>query len=101
MDEAFLLQRQEVSCLRALLLMEDFNHPDICWDSGMVGGRQSRRFLESVQDNSPWDVVDAPSMEVFKVGLTGDLGSLIFWFGNAAYGRELELDELQGHSQPK
>ena len=40
-DEAFLLQLQEVSCLRALVLIGDFNHPDICWDSGMVGGRQS------------------------------------------------------------
>ena len=49
-DEAFLLQ-QEVSHLQALVLMGDFNHPDICWDSGMAGGRQSRRFLESVEDN--------------------------------------------------
>ena len=57
-DEAFLLQRQEVSCLRALLLMEDFNHPDICWDSAMVGGRQSKRFLESVEDNFLVQVID-------------------------------------------
>ena len=57
-DEAFLLQRQEVSCLRALLLMEDFNHPDICWDSATVGGRQSKRFLESVEDNFLVQVID-------------------------------------------
>ena len=43
--EAFLLQLQ-VSCSQALVLMGDFNHPDICWNSGMEGGRQSRRFLE-------------------------------------------------------
>ena len=49
-DEAFLLQLQEVSHLRALVLMGDFNHPDICWDSGMAGGRQPRKFLESVRD---------------------------------------------------
>ena len=51
MDEAFLLQLQELSRSQALVLMGDFNHPDICWYSGMAGGRQSRRFLESVQDN--------------------------------------------------
>ena len=32
--------------------MKGFNHPDICWDSGTVGGKQSRRFLESVEDNN-------------------------------------------------
>ena len=35
-DEAFLLQLQEVSHSQALVLMGDFKHPDICWDSGMV-----------------------------------------------------------------
>ena len=34
-DKAFLLQLQEVSRSGALVLMGDFNHPDICWDSGM------------------------------------------------------------------
>ena len=34
-DKAFLLHLQEVLCLQALVLMRDFNHPDICWDSGM------------------------------------------------------------------
>jgi len=75
--EAFLHQLQKVSRSQALVLMGDVNHPDICWDSGMVGGRQSRRFLESVQDNSPWDVVDAPSLEAFKVRLDVALGSLV------------------------
>ena len=41
--------------------MGDFNHPDICWDSGMVGGRQSRRFLESVEDNFLVQVIDGPT----------------------------------------
>ena len=38
--------------------MGDFNHPDICWDSGMVGGRQSRRYRESVEDNFLVQVID-------------------------------------------
>ena len=56
-----MLQLQEVSHSRALVLMGDFNHPDICWDSGMAGGRQSRRFLESVEDNFLVQVIDGPT----------------------------------------
>ena len=59
-DEAFLLQLQEVLRSRAPVLMGDFNHPDICWDSGMAGHRQSRRFLESVKDNFLVQVIDGP-----------------------------------------
>ena len=57
-DEAFLLQLQEVPHPWALVLMGNFNHPDICWNSGMGGGRQSRRFLESVEDNFLVQVID-------------------------------------------
>ena len=60
-DEAFLLQLQEVSCLRALVLMGDFNHLDICCNSDTVGGRQSRRFLESIKDKFLAQVIDGPS----------------------------------------
>ena len=60
-DEAFLLQLQEVSHSQALVLMGDFKHPDICWDSGMAGGKQSRRFLESVKDNFLVQVIDGPT----------------------------------------
>ena len=58
MGEAFLHQLQKVSRSQALVLMGDFNHPDICWDSAMVGGRQSKRFLESVEDNFLVQVID-------------------------------------------
>ena len=57
-DKAFLLHLQEVLCLQALVLMRDFNHPDICWDSGMAGGRQSRRFLEPVEGKFLVQVLD-------------------------------------------
>jgi len=60
-DQAFLLQLQELSRSQALVLMGDFNHPYICWDSGMVGGRQYRRFLESVKDNFLVQVIDGPT----------------------------------------
>ena len=29
-DEAFLVQLQEALCLQALILLGDFNHPNIC-----------------------------------------------------------------------
>ena len=58
--EAFLLQLQEVSRSRALVLMGDFNHPDICWYRSTAGGRQLRRFLKSVEDNFLVQVIDGP-----------------------------------------
>ena len=60
-EEAFLLQLQEVSRSRAPVLMGDFNHPHISWDSGMAGGRHSRRFLESVKDKFLAQVIDGPT----------------------------------------
>ncbi len=60
-DEAFLPQLQEVSHSLALVLIGDFNHLDICWDSGMAGGRQSGRFLESVEDSFLVRVIDGPT----------------------------------------
>jgi len=48
-------------CSWALVLMGDFNHLDICWDIGMAGGRQSRRFLESVKDNFLVQIINGPT----------------------------------------
>ena len=45
----------------ALVLFGDFNHLDICCDSGMVDGRQSRRFLESAEDKFVVQVLDGPT----------------------------------------
>ena len=60
-DEAFLLQLQEVSRSWALVPMGDFNHLDICWDIGMASGRQSRRFLASVENKFLFQVIDGPT----------------------------------------
>ena len=35
----------------ALVLMGDFNFPDICWEYNIVQKKQSRRFLECMEDN--------------------------------------------------
>lgn len=44
----------------ALVPIGDFNLPDICGKSNVVGCKQSRRFLECVGDNSLIEVVDRP-----------------------------------------
>jgi len=68
-DEAFFLQLQEASCSQALVLLEDFNHPNICWKSSTASCRQSRRLLECIEDNLLSQVIDSPS----TVGWTLDL----------------------------
>ena len=60
-DEAFLLQLQEASHSQALVLLGDFNHPDICWKSSMASCRQSRRLLECFEDNFLSQVIDSPT----------------------------------------
>ncbi|RMC22430.1 hypothetical protein DUI87_00744 [Hirundo rustica rustica] len=46
-DEAFLLQLQQASCSRALVLLEEFNHPCTCRKRSCG---QSLRFLEHMKD---------------------------------------------------
>ncbi|GAB0208309.1 hypothetical protein GRJ2_003296600 [Grus japonensis] len=50
-DEIFYKQLGEVSQLLALVLMGDFNLPDVCWKYNTAERKQSRRFLECVEDN--------------------------------------------------
>lgn len=44
-DERFYKQLAEVVQLPVLVLMEDFNLPDICWKYNTVQKKQSRRFV--------------------------------------------------------
>ncbi|KAK4826215.1 hypothetical protein QYF61_006159 [Mycteria americana] len=50
-DEAFCKQLAGVSQSLALVLVGDFNLPDICWKYNAAERKQSRRFLECVEDN--------------------------------------------------
>jgi len=50
-DEAFFLQLQEALRSQALVLLGDFNHPNICWKSNTASCRQSSRLLECIEDN--------------------------------------------------
>lgn len=51
MDEAFLLQLKEGSCSQLLILMRNFNHLDVCWESNTMGSKQSRGLLYCIEDN--------------------------------------------------
>ncbi|CAM4672926.1 unnamed protein product [Lepidochelys kempii] len=58
-DEAFFRQLTEATRSHALILMGDFNFPDICWESNTAV--QSRKFLESVGDNFLAQVLEEPT----------------------------------------
>uniref|UniRef100_K7F1Q8 Reverse transcriptase domain-containing protein n=1 Tax=Pelodiscus sinensis TaxID=13735 RepID=K7F1Q8_PELSI len=60
-DEAFFEQLSEASRSQALVLMGDFNHPDICWETNTAVHRQSRKFLENVGDNFLVQVLKDPT----------------------------------------
>jgi len=60
-NEAFFLQFQEALCLQFLVVLGDFNHCDICRKSSTASCRQSRRFLECIEDNCLSQVIDSPT----------------------------------------
>jgi len=59
-DEVLYRQIGEASRSKALVLMGEFNHPDICWRDNTAGHRQARRFLECVADNFLLQVIEKP-----------------------------------------
>ncbi|GAB0179147.1 hypothetical protein GRJ2_000380000 [Grus japonensis] len=80
-DEALYRQRGAASRSQALVLMGDFNHHNICWRDNTAGHKQSRRFLESVDDNFLLQVIEEPTRRgimpdlvlTSKEGLVGDV----------------------------
>jgi len=50
-NEAFYRQLKAASQSEVLVLMGDFNHPDISWEDHTARHMQSRRFLQSIDDN--------------------------------------------------
>ena len=61
-DEAFYKQLQVAS--QSQVLMGDFNHPDISWEDHTARQTQSRRFLQSIDDNFLMQVVEEPTRKV-------------------------------------
>ncbi|GAB0207710.1 hypothetical protein GRJ2_003236700 [Grus japonensis] len=80
-DEIFYKQLGEVSQSLALVLMRDFNLPDFCWKYNIAERKQSRRFLECVEDNFLIQLVSEPTREGAQLdmsfanreGLVGDV----------------------------
>ncbi|KAK4830743.1 hypothetical protein QYF61_013193 [Mycteria americana] len=62
-DELFYKQLGEASRSLALVLVGDFNLPDVCWKYNTAKRKQSRRFLERVADNFLTQLVSEPTRE--------------------------------------
>ncbi|GAB0205366.1 hypothetical protein GRJ2_003002200 [Grus japonensis] len=80
-DEALYRQIEAASHSQALVLMGDFNHPDISCKDNTAGHKQSRRFLEYIDDNFLLQVIEEPMRRgamldlvlTNKEGLVGDV----------------------------
>ncbi|RMB93635.1 hypothetical protein DUI87_29862 [Hirundo rustica rustica] len=57
-DNLFYKQLGNVSGSSALVLVGDFNLPDICWELNTAEKRQSRKFLECMEDSILSQLVD-------------------------------------------
>jgi len=73
-DEVFYKRLAEVSQSRALVLVGDFNLPDICWKYNTAERKQPRRFLEFVEDNFLTQLVSEPTRRGGRCG-----GWRLFW----------------------
>ncbi|XP_068531176.1 uncharacterized protein [Anas acuta] len=62
-DEAFYEQLLVASRSQALVLMGNFSYPDICWVSDSARHKQSKGFLQSVEDNFLMQVVEEPTRQ--------------------------------------
>ncbi|GAB0204290.1 hypothetical protein GRJ2_002894600 [Grus japonensis] len=80
-DETIYRQIGAASHSQALALMGDFNHLDICWRDNAAECKQSRKFLECVDDNFLLQVIEEPTRRgamldlilTNKEGLVGDV----------------------------
>jgi len=105
-DEAFYRQLKVASQSQALVLVGDFNHPDISWEYHTARHTQSRRYLQSIDDHFLMQVVEEPTrrgvlldlvltnkeglVEDVKVG--GSLNVRILCGGRTAISRIKTLD---------
>lgn len=59
-EETFLLQLQEASCSQAPVLLGDFSHLDIYWESTKAGCGQSRELLQCMENSFLSQVIALP-----------------------------------------
>ncbi|RMC03709.1 hypothetical protein DUI87_19701 [Hirundo rustica rustica] len=60
-DKLFYKQPENVSGSSVLVLVGEFNLPDICWELNTAEKRQSRTFLECMEDNFLSQLVGEPT----------------------------------------
>ncbi|GAB0205364.1 hypothetical protein GRJ2_003002000 [Grus japonensis] len=60
-NEAFYRELEVASRSLAFIFIGDFNCPDICWKGNTARHAQSRRFLQSIDDNFLTQVVEEPT----------------------------------------
>ncbi|PKU29906.1 rna-directed dna polymerase from mobile element jockey- hypothetical protein [Limosa lapponica baueri] len=80
-DEVFYRQLEIASQSQALGLTGEFDYPDICWKDNTARHAQSRRFLQSIDDNFLTQMVEEPMRRgalldlvlTNKEGLVGDV----------------------------
>jgi len=60
-EEAFYKQLKAASQSQTLVLVGDFNHPDISWEDHTARHMQYRRFLQSIDDSFLMQVVVEPT----------------------------------------
>jgi len=53
----------------ALVLVGDFNHPDISWEDHTARHVQSKRFLQSISDDFLMQVTEEPTRRGALLGL--------------------------------
>ncbi|TRZ14933.1 hypothetical protein HGM15179_012174 [Zosterops borbonicus] len=68
MDNLFYKQRENVSGSPALVLVGDFNLPDICWELNTAEKRQSRKLLKRMDDNFLLQLVSETTRGVIDGG---------------------------------
>jgi len=67
-DEALCRQIGAASCSQDLVLLGNFSHRDTCWRDDTAGHKQSRRFLEYIDDNFLLqDVLLTPNPILFEI----------------------------------
>ena len=59
-DEALYKQIGAASHPQNMVLMGDFNHPDICWRDNIAGHQRLKKFLERVDGNLLFQIVQEP-----------------------------------------
>jgi len=60
-EEIFCRHLKAASQSQALVVMGDFNHPDICWEDHTARHTHSRSFLQNTDDNFLMQVVEEPT----------------------------------------